>query len=112
MAYVLQSAFQIKRMASRQKLLVVLCLVGLFSCKNVREKLLPTFTVDIPEIKLRVPPIPILTGREIPIGALRTPINMDSTIKSYTGGAFGAEAVTTVKVKRVVIRATNADKKN
>ena len=37
---------------------------------------------------------------------------MDSVIKAHTGGAFGAGAVTTVKVQKLVIKATNADAKN
>jgi hypothetical protein len=61
---------------------------------------LPTFNVNIPDINLGIPPIAFVSGNEIPVGALRTPINLDSTIKAHTGGALGASAVTSVKVKK------------
>jgi hypothetical protein len=82
------------------------------NCNQIKEKLLPTFTVDIPEIKLAVPPLPKVVNKEIPVGALKTHINMDSAIRANTNGVFGASAVHFVKVKKVLIKATNADAKN
>ena len=91
---------------------VTLFILSACTCNQIREKLLPSFSVDIPEIKLTVPPLPIVINKEIPVGALRTHINMDSTIRAYTKGAFGAGAVHYVKVKKLVIKATNADENN
>jgi hypothetical protein len=82
------------------------------TCNQIKEKLLPSFDVNIPDINLTVPPIPLVTDKEIAVGALKTHINMDSTIRSYTAGAFGASAVHFVKVKKLIIQATNADKIN
>jgi len=79
------------------------------TCKQIKEKLLPTFSVNIPAIRLTVPPIPLVTNEEIPVGALKTHINMDSTIRANTKGAFGANAVHFVKVKKVVIKTSNGD---
>jgi hypothetical protein len=89
--------------------LVLLCSI---SCNNVTEKLLPSFTVSVPPIRLTIPPIPIVTGREIPVGALKTPINMDSAIKARTAGTFGAGAVHRVQVKHVLLKLNNADARN
>lgn len=82
------------------------------SYREIKEKLLPAFTVNIPEIKLTVPPLPKVLNEETPIGALRTHINMDSTIKANTAGTFGADAVHFVKVKKMVIKLSNADVAN
>ena len=80
--------------------------------EKIKEKLLPTFNVNIPDINLTVPPLPEVLKKEIPVGALKTPINMDSTIRAYTAGTFGAEAVHFVRVKKLVIKMTNADEAN
>jgi hypothetical protein len=90
----------------------LIVLVGGCTCNQIKEKLLPAFNVNIPEIKLTVPPIPIITNEEIAVGALKTHINLDSTIKANTAGTFGADAVHYVKVKKLVIKVLNADKNN
>ena len=82
------------------------------TCNEIKEKLLPAFNVTIPEINLTVPPLPLVTNEEVPVGALKTHINMDSTIKANTAGTFGADAVHFVKVKKLVIKALNPDKNN
>ncbi|HEX8357592.1 MAG TPA: hypothetical protein VF610_09280 [Segetibacter sp.] len=97
-----------------QRFLIVgfLLLSVVLSCRQLQEKLLPAFNVNIPAIKLTVPPLPIVSDKEIPVGALKTPINMDSTIKANTAGTFGAVSVHIVRVKKLVILATNADPAN
>lgn len=91
---------------------LLLVLASGCTCNEIKEKLLPAFNVDIPEINVTVPPLPKVLPTAIPIGALRTAINMDSAIRANTNGVFGAGAVHFVKVKKVTIRATNADKNN
>lgn len=92
--------------------------VFIFTCctgnqvKEIKEKLLPSFTVNIPDIHLTVPPLPKVLKEEIPVGALKTPINMDSTIKANTAGTFGANSVHVVRVRKLVIRLSNADSAN
>ena len=93
-------------------LIVLILMIEACTCNDVKEKLLPTFNVNIPEINLTVPPLPIVTEKEIPVGALRIHINMDSTIKANTAGAFGANAVHSVKVKKMTIKVPNADSNN
>lgn len=91
---------------------ILLCSISSCTCNQVKEKLLPSFNVNIPDINLTVPPLPIVTDKEVPVGALKTHINVDSTIKAHTAGTFGANAIHFVKVKKMVIKALNADKSN
>lgn len=93
---------------------ITLSLIGLMllSCQDIRQKLLPAFSVNIPAISLTIGPIRFVSEKEIPIGALRTHINMDSTIKANTAGAFGADDVQSVKVKKLVVKLSNADDEN
>jgi hypothetical protein len=82
------------------------------SCQNIQEKLLPTFTVSIPPIRLKVPPLPFVPAEEIPVGALKTRINMDSAIRANTANTFGANAVHTVTVKEITLKTVGADEVN
>jgi hypothetical protein len=89
--------------------LIILMLLMSCTCNEIKQKLLPAFNVNIPDINLTVPPLSIVTDKEIPVGALKTHINMDSTIKANTANTFGADAVHFVKIKKMVIKALNAD---
>jgi len=80
--------------------------------REIKEKLLPSFNVNIPDILLTVPPLPKVLKEEIAVGALKTHINMDSTIKANTAGTFGANAVHFVRVRKMIIKLTNADSAN
>ena len=88
-------------------------LLLLLSCtEEIKKKVLPTFTVKVPGIQLTIPAIKFVSDKELPVGALRTPLNMDSTLKANTSGAFGAASITSVKVKTITLRVTNADTLN
>jgi hypothetical protein len=91
---------------------IVALFLTLFSCKQVRKKLLPSINVNIPSINLSIPPLAFVPDKEVPVGALRAPINMDSAIKARTKGTFGADAVTEVKVKKIVLKLLNGDRNN
>jgi len=91
-------------------LILLAILLTRCTCNQVKENLLPSFNVNIPDINLTVPPLPAILKDEIPVGALKTHINMDSTIKARTSGAFGANSVHFVKLKKMVIKAINPDK--
>jgi hypothetical protein len=92
-------------------LIIVVVITGI-TCKDIRAKLLPAFTVSIPPIKLSIPALRFVSGKEVPVGALKAPINMDSTIRSNTAGAFGASSVTSVKIKQITFLLQNADVDN
>ena len=95
----------------------LLILINFCSCREgikneIKKKLLPSFTVNIPDIQLSIPPIAFVSGKEIPVGALKTPINLDSTIRANTAGTLGAAAITSVTVKKIEIRLKNASEAN
>ena len=92
--------------------LFIFLILSAFACKDIRQKLLPAFTVNIPDIKLSIPAIPFKQDKEVPVGALKAHINMDSTIRANTGGAFGSGAVTSVKVKKITFLLLNGDESN
>jgi hypothetical protein len=89
-----------------------LIVVGVYSCADIKKKVLPSFSVNIPDINLTIPPIAFVSNDEVPVGALRTRINMDSAIKANTAGTFGASAVTSVKVKKITIKLLNGNMAN
>jgi hypothetical protein len=95
----------------------LLIVISFFGCREgikneIKKKLLPSFIVNIPEIQLSIPPISFVSGKEIPVGALKTHINLDSTIRANTAGTLGAAAVTSVTVKRIEINLQNATPAN
>lgn len=93
-------------------LMAALVIASSTGCNDIRQKLLPAFNVNIPAIQLTIPPIPFVAKEEVPVGALSTYINMDSTIRANTAGTFGADAVSSVRVKKVTVTALNADASN
>jgi hypothetical protein len=93
-------------------LVLLLLSIESISCKEVRKKILPSFNVRIPDITLSIPPITFISNREVPVGALRTQINLDSVIKANTAGTLGASAVSSVLVKKVEVVLLNADRNN
>jgi len=94
------------------RLIVLILMIESCTCNEIKEKLLPTFNINIPQINLTVPPLPIVTEKEVPVGALKIRINMDSTIKANTAGAFGANAVHAVTIQNMIIKVLNADANN
>jgi len=94
------------------KLVIFFTLMAVISCKEIKEKLLPSFNAKIPDIRLTIPPVSFVSNKEIPVCALKTHVNMDSTIRANTKGAFGAGAVSSVKIKKIVITLLKADAKN
>jgi len=95
----------------------ILIIINFCSCRagiknEIKKKLLPSFNVNIPDIHLGIPPISFVSGKEIPIGALKTPINLDSTIRANTAGTLGATAITSVTVKKIEIKLKNATEAN
>lgn len=87
----------------------LLLFVNGFACTELKEKLLPAFTYTLPVVKLGVPAIPFVTGTSVPLGAMRTQINLDSTIKANTANTFSQASVTSIKVSKVRVSVTNAD---
>lgn len=82
------------------------------SCKKIKEAIFPLIDVNLPSFQFAVPAIPIVLSSEASLGSFSVNFNLDSLIRANTAGAFGAGAVSTVKVKKIVVSLTNADAAN
>ena len=78
-------------------------LLSLSACNKVKDALMPAIDVDLPAFQFTIPAIPFVLPGEASLGSFTTTFNMDSIIRANTGGAFGANAVSTVKVKQMTI---------
>lgn len=87
----------------------VLILVSIVSCKKIIDKIFPGVDTTVPDIQLTIPIIPLVPPNEITFGTFSTKINLDSTIRANTNGFFGIGAVSSIKVKQIVVSLTNAD---
>lgn len=68
--------------------------------------------VDAPALTISIPAVITLSPDEMTLGTYTQSINLDSMVKSKTSGIFGANVVSSVKVKQVTITLTNADQFN
>lgn len=91
--------------------LLVLVIAGM-SCNKIKEAIFPTIDVNLPSFQFTVPAIPLVLSSEASLGSFSMNFNLDSIIRANTAGAFGAGAVSTVKVKKMVISVANADANN
>lgn len=92
--------------------LMIMVLVAVsVSCKKIIRNIFQGIDADIPEFSVTIIPIPIALPFEIPI-PLSQPFNLDSTVKANTGGVYGANDVTSVKVKQIVFNISDADSLN
>jgi hypothetical protein len=91
---------------------VVVLLSGISSCKKVANAIFKGFEVSVPDIQIALKEIPIVSPFEIPIGQFPYKFNLDSVVRSKTAGVFGANDVSSIKVKQFNINITNADQQN
>lgn len=89
-----------------------LLLVGAISCKKVINAIFQGFDVTVPDIQVTIPAVIAVAPSEIALGTFSIPFNLDSIVKSRTAGVFGANAVSSIKVKQMSITITNADQMN
>ena len=93
-------------------LVIILFLVGFSSCKKIVGAIFEGTDVEAPPINITIPVIVALTPDEMPLGTYSQSINLDSMVRAKTAGIFGANVVSSVKVKKVTITLTNADQLN
>jgi hypothetical protein len=91
---------------------IAVLLVSISACNKVRDALMPAIDVDLPAFQFPIPAIPFVLPNEASLGSFTTTFNMDSIIRANTGGAFGAGAVSTIKVKQITIGLLNGDALN
>lgn len=87
-------------------------LVACMSCNKIKDAIFPSIDINLPSFQFTVPAIPIVLNSEASLGSFNVNFNLDSIIKANTAGAFGAGAVSTVKVKKMVVSLTNGDAPN
>lgn len=90
----------------------MLIVAGLSSCKKIIRNIFQGIDADVPEFSVTLPPIPLAPPFEIPFPRLSQSFNLDSAVRSNTGGVYGANDVSSVKVKQIVFALSNADSLN
>lgn len=91
--------------------LLIFVIAGM-SCNKIKDAIFPSIDVNLPAFQIRVPAIPIVLNSEASLGSFTINFNLDSIIRANTAGAFGAGAVSTIKVKKMVISVSNGDAAN
>ena len=91
--------------------LLIFVIAGM-SCNKIKDAIFPSIDVNLPAFQIRVPAIPIVLSSEASLGSFTINFNLDSIIRANTAGAFGAGAVSTIKVKKMVISVSNGDGAN
>ncbi len=82
------------------------------ACSKIRDAIFPTIEVDLSAFQFTVPAFPVVLPNEASLGSFSMNFNLDSIIRANTAGAFGAGAVSSLTVKKMVISITNADANN
>lgn len=93
-------------------LAVSILLFQLSSCKKIAKALFGGFDQNVPDIQVTLPAVPLVSPFEIPLGSYSYKFNLDSIVRSKTGGVFGANDVSSIKIKQLSININNADPLN
>jgi hypothetical protein len=98
-------------------LLLMIIAGGFVGCKKIIRSIFSGIDADVPEVTFNVPYLPVPPGTPVPageqsIGSLTQSFNLDSTVRAKTNGEFGADDVTSVKIKQMVMNMPNADEQN
>ncbi len=93
-------------------IVIILFVIGFSSCSKIVGAIFGGTDVDVPALNITIPAVIALTPDEMTLGTYTQSINLDSLVRSKTGGTFGANVVSSVKVKKVTITLTNADQFN
>ncbi len=93
-------------------LIVMMTVAGLTGCKKIIKKIFQGIDADVPVVSLTLPPILFVTPNEVHLRSFSQHFNLDSTVKANTGGAFGADDVSSIKVKQIVFDLSGADSLN
>ena len=92
-------------------IILLLSAVAFISCKKLLKNLLQPFETTTGEITMTIPTIPSsnISGY---LGSKTMYYNLDSTIKAKTGGSFGINDVSYVKIKSFNMTVLNGDADN
>lgn len=91
---------------------LIILLAGFTACKKIIAAIFKGIDVSVPALQFTIPAIIGVAPGEIPLGSYPYKFNLDSIVRANTGGAFGAGAVSSIKIKQVFLDVTNADALN
>lgn len=93
-------------------LIVAAVFAGLSGCKKIIRKLFQGIDVDVPVFSVTLPAIPIAPPFEVPFPTISQRFNLDSVVRANTNDVYGADDVSSVKVKQIVFNLSGADSLN
>ena len=91
---------------------LIIIISGLAGCKKIIRKIFQGIDADVPAFTVVLPPIPYAFPEEMSLGTFQQHFNLDSSIRANTGGVYGADDISSVKVKQIVFSLSNADQHN
>ena len=91
---------------------IIILFAGVSSCKKIVSTFFNGTDVTIPPVSVTVQTILAVSATEQSFGSYSQQINLDSIVRANTAGVFGANAVSTIKIKQVTISLSNADALN
>lgn len=88
-------------------------MIAAFSaCKKIIKNIFQGIDADVPVVSITLPPIIFAPPNEFRLGSFSQHFNLDSTVKANTAGSFGADDVSSIKIKQIVFDLSNADSLN
>ncbi len=92
--------------------IVIVIITGISGCKKTIRDIFKGIDADVPAFSVKLPAIPFAPPVELPLGSFTQRFNLDSTVKANTGNVYGANDVSSVKVKQIVFTLTDTDTLN
>lgn len=89
-----------------------LIFAGTVSCKKIVSTVFNGTDVAIAPIEITIPPIFSAGNADFTFGNVTQSMNLDSLVRANTKGIFGANVVSSIKLKHVTLQITNADALN
>jgi hypothetical protein len=93
-------------------LVILVLAAGLWGCKKIIRGLFQGIDADVPPFSITFPPIPFAPPDEVAFGTFTQQFNLDSAVRANTNNVYGANDVSSVKVKKIVFSLANADSLN
>ena len=104
--------FYTMRKISISIIVFLLFLTGFTACKKIVAAVFGGTDITVPTAQFTIPVLFVVTPNEQSFGSYSQQINLDSLVKANTGGVFGINVVSSIKVKQVNLLLTNPDALN
>ena len=93
-------------------LIVAVIITALSGCKKIIRNLFQGIDAEVPPFSVTLPAVPFAPPVEVPLGSYSQHFNLDSTVRANTNNVYGANDVSSVKVKQMVFTLANPDTLN